>query len=90
MRPHLVLACYPGLELFGADDLERLSSVAELLDPVPIGDSSDPRTDGLLGRAEVILGHWGCPPIDAAVLDRAPKLGLFAYAAETIKATRPP
>ena len=46
-----------------------------------------PRADALLAEADVILGHWGCPPIDGHVVDRAPRLGLIAYAAGTVKAT---
>jgi phosphoglycerate dehydrogenase-like enzyme len=86
-RPALVFAHHPSLELFDDDALATIREVADVLDPAPIGDWSDPRTDDLLPRAEVILGHWGCPPIDRTVLDRAPKLGLFAYAAGTVKQT---
>jgi phosphoglycerate dehydrogenase-like enzyme len=43
-----------------------------------------------LARTRVILGHWGCPPLDLSVVDRAPNLGLFAYAAGTVKQTVDP
>ena len=86
-RPELVIAHHPSLDLFDADALERIASVAEILDPRPIGDWNDPGVDDLLARARVILGHWGCPPLDMSVLDRAPNLGLFAYAAGTVKQT---
>ncbi len=85
--PALVIAHHPSLDLFDADALDRITSVAEILDPRPIGDWNDPRVDDLLARAEVILGHWGCPPLDVSVVDRAPNLGLFAYAAGTVKQT---
>ena len=32
-----------------------------------------------------MLGHWGCPRLDAPMLDRAPGLRLLAYAAGTVK-----
>ena len=43
--------------------------------------------DALLADVEVVIGHWGCPPIDRSVLDRAPKLRLFAYGAGTVTQT---
>ena len=82
-----MLAHYAGVELFDTADLDRLRAEARLLDPEPVGSWDDPRAASLLADADVVLGHWGCPFIDASVLDRAPRLGLFAYAAGTIKAT---
>ena len=83
--PTAVIAHLAGLRFFTDEHLEQLAEVATLLDPEPISRWDDPRADDLLSRAQVIVGHWGCPPIDAAVLDRAPNLGLFAYAAGTVK-----
>lgn len=81
-----MIAHWPGLEVFTADDLDRVDEVARVLDRAPVGSWGDPRADALLAEAEVILGHWGCPLVDAAVLDRAPHLGLVAYAAGTVRA----
>ena len=86
-RPALVIAHHPSLDLLDAATHERISEVATIVDPAPLGDWNDPRADALLAEAEVILGHWGCAPIDASIIDRAPNLGLFAYAAGTIKQT---
>jgi phosphoglycerate dehydrogenase-like enzyme len=89
-RPALLIAHHPSLELLDADALDRIAEVAVVLDPAPLGDWAEPRADALLERAEVILGHWGCPRFDASVLGRAPRLGLFAYAAGTVKGTVDP
>ncbi len=89
-RPDIAIAHWPGLRFFDDADLETIERVGTILDPEPIGAWDDPRADDLLGRAEVILAHWGCPRIDGAVLDRAPRLGLVAYAAGTIKETIAP
>lgn len=86
-RPATVIAHLGGLRFFSAHDLEVLGSVATILDPEPLGDWSDPRATALLAEADVIVGHWGCPPLDAHLLRRAPKLGLFAYTAGTVKGT---
>lgn len=89
-RPRIVIAHWPGLRFFGDADLDAIEEVGEILDREPIGAWDDPRAENLLERAEVILAHWGCPPIDGAVLDRAPRVGLIAYAAGTIKETIAP
>ena len=41
----------------------------------------------LLAETEVIVGHWGCPPLDAEMLASAPQLEMYAHAAGTVKAT---
>lgn len=83
--PAIVLAHWPRLPLFDEDALGRLGEVGRVLDAEPLGGWDDPRADDLLADAEVIVGHWGCPRLDADVLARAPNLGLFAYAAGTVK-----
>ncbi len=85
-KPNIVVAHWPGLELFGNADLDRLRALGTLLNTEPIG-AWDDQANALLADAEVIVGHWGCPPLDAAMLDRTPRLGLFAYAAGTVKMT---
>ena len=86
-RPAVVLAHWAGVDLLGDAGRRRLDEVCHLLDDEPVADWSDPRADDLLAEADVLLGHWGCPYVDDSVLDRAPKLGLFTYAAGTIKFT---
>lgn len=85
-QPNIAIAHWPGLDLFGEADLDRLRALGSLLNTEPIG-AWDDEADAVLAEAEVILGHWGCPPLDAAMLERAPRLGLFAYAAGTVKMT---
>ncbi len=85
--PTIVLAHMAGLELFSDADLDHIASVGRLLDREPLARWDDPRAEALLRQAEVVLGHWGCPRIDGTVLDRAPRLGLVAYAAGTVKGT---
>ncbi len=84
-RPNIVIAHMPQVPGFTAADLDRLGAIGHVLDADPIASWDDPRVDTLLADADVILGHWGCPPIDRTVLDRAPNLGLIAYAAGTLK-----
>lgn len=81
----VAIAHLAGVRFFTDADLARFAEVATILDPEPIGSWDDPRADALLAEADVILGHWGCPAITPDVLARAPKVGLFAYAAGTLK-----
>ena len=84
-RPAVVLAHWEGVDPYTDADLERLDTAGRLLDPTPLQGWDDPRADALLAEVEILVGHWGCPPLDAAVLDRAPKLAMFAYGAGTVK-----
>ena len=89
-EPNVVVAHWGGLEFFTPEHFDLIDTVGTVLDREAIGSWDDPRCDGLLARADVLLGHWGCPPITTAVLDRAPQVGLFAYAAGTVKDTVDP
>src|SRR5690349_4620156 len=51
-------------------DAERLAAVAELVE---------------LEQAEVVLSGWGCPPLDAPLLARAPRLRAIVHAAGGVK-----
>jgi len=87
MRPTIVLAMVPALttDLFDEALLARLGRAGEILDPSPLAGFDDPRADGLLARAEVLLTSWGCPLLDEAVLERAPRLRAVVHAAGTVK-----
>ena len=85
-QPNIAIAHWPGMDLFREADFDRLRALGSLLNDEPIG-AWDDEASAILAEAEVIVGHWGCPPLDAAMLDRAPRLGLFAYAAGTVKMT---
>jgi phosphoglycerate dehydrogenase-like enzyme len=72
----IALAMAPGLVDAAFDDRHwsRLDGLGEVV-----------REVGEVDGADVLLGHWGCPPLDDAFLDRMPELRLFAYAAGTVK-----
>ena len=71
--------------LFSAGQLARLDAAGHILDRAPLASWDDPRADALLAEAEILVGHWGCPTLTDEVLDRAPRLRLFAYGAGTVK-----
>lgn len=85
--PGIVFGMLDGMvgHLFGADQQARLGRCGRVLDPEPLSSWDDPRADDLLAGAEILVGHWGCPTLTADVLERAPRLRLFAYGAGTVK-----
>jgi len=86
-RPTVVLAMAPALtpDLFSPALRERLEKLASVADPEPLTRFDDARAARLLPRADVLLTGWGCPRIDAAVLDHAPRLRAILHAAGTVK-----
>lgn len=74
----------------GVDDLvitppvrAALAELVTLIDDAPVDVMKAPLAE--LESVEVLIGGWGCAPLDAAALDRLPALRLLAYAAGTVK-----
>ena len=90
-RPVLALAMAPVLtrDLFDARHLERLAAVCRVDDPKPLDRLDDERARSVLPEVEILLTGWGCPPLDAAVLERAPRLRATVHAAGTVRTTSP-
>jgi phosphoglycerate dehydrogenase-like enzyme len=86
-RPTVVLAWAPVLApfLLGAAQRERLAGLAELPEREPLTRFDDERAARCLPHADVLLTSWGCPRIDATVLERAPRLRAVVHAAGTVK-----
>ncbi|MEE4545693.1 hydroxyacid dehydrogenase [Streptomyces sp. V4-01] len=82
-RQKLVLAMRPDiLDLVLPAPLRaRLDALVDV-HPEPVTD-----WDGCdrLATADLLLTGWGCPPLDAAALDRAPRLAAVVHAAGTVK-----
>jgi phosphoglycerate dehydrogenase-like enzyme len=80
-----VLAMLPGLEaeLFEPPTAARLNAVVSMVSPEPV-DLVRASLE-LLAPVQVVVGGWGCPPLDVAILDRLPNLRLVAYAAGSVK-----
>lgn len=85
--PKIILGMLDGMvdHLFSAEQLARLASVGEIIDPVPFSSFDGDRADAALGAVEILVGHWGCPTLTPEVMARAPELRLFAYGAGTVK-----
>lgn len=86
-RPKLLFAMAPAFtpELFTPELLARLRAVAEPLDDAPLRRFGGERAERLLPQVEILLTSWGCPPIGAELLARAPRLRAIVHAAGTVK-----
>ncbi|MBP2412774.1 phosphoglycerate dehydrogenase-like enzyme [Arthrobacter stackebrandtii] len=82
--PQATLAMEPGLRdrLFTPAALNRLASNVSLQDRA-ITNLDMTGVD--LSTTEILLGGWGCPVLDAGVLDRMPRLHTVVYTAGTVK-----
>lgn len=89
-RPPAALAMLPGVEqqLLTVDARAELDHLVELVDPAAVDLATLP--PDTLARIEVVVGSWGCTPLDDALLARMPKLRFVAYGAGTVKQTVTP
>jgi len=70
---------------FGPPELARLRRTAAVGDPIAVTEFDSPHTLARLAETEVLLTSWGCPPINAQVLDAAPSLRAIIHAAGSIR-----
>jgi phosphoglycerate dehydrogenase-like enzyme len=84
VRPVAVFALKPWARdgAFPPDVLHRL---CRLVDIDPAVALTSFRDTGPLREAEILITGWGCPRIDARVLDAAPRLRACFHAAGTVK-----
>ncbi|CAN7471130.1 hydroxyacid dehydrogenase [Rhizobium rhizogenes] len=86
-RPTIAFAMRPSRtqHVLPAAPIQRLNTVAHVLDATPMVRFDDERARKLLGETEILITGWGSPPIDEAALAQAPHLKLVAHAAGTVK-----
>lgn len=84
-RPKIALAAFRGYDPFSAADRDAIHALGDVIDWEPLHGFRDERAGEVLAEAEILLGHWGCPRLDADALRRAPRLAMLAYAAGTVK-----
>lgn len=85
--PALALAFSPVLAggLLDAVAQSQLEGCTRLLDPEPLAALEGERAERALAEAEILLTGWGCPPLEPAVLARAPRLRAVVHAAGTVR-----
>lgn len=86
-RPAAALAMSPGAAraLLGPDVLAAFAGVCALRHPPVLDDFSGERAREVLGRAEVLITGWGCPPLDEAALAAAPELRAVVHTAGSVR-----
>ncbi|MEW1776805.1 hydroxyacid dehydrogenase [Streptomyces sp. NPDC086777] len=71
--------------IFPPEVLTRLREYVEIDPTLVAQDFTDPRVRETLARTEVLVTGWGCPVLDAAALDAAPRLRAVLHAAGSVK-----
>jgi phosphoglycerate dehydrogenase-like enzyme len=79
MRPDVAHAAFP------AALRTRLDGVVDLDHDLVVTDFAEPRARRALAQAEILLTGWGCPMLDAEVLEAAPNLRAVIHAAGSVK-----
>ncbi|MDQ1049592.1 hypothetical protein QFZ76_007828 [Streptomyces sp. V4I2] len=60
--------------VFPPEVLARLWEAVDIDPDLVAEDLADPMVRDTLARTEILVTGWGCPRLDTAVLDAAPKL----------------
>ncbi|GAA3485100.1 hydroxyacid dehydrogenase [Streptomyces yanii] len=86
-RARVAFAMHRDLREHLLDDelLHRLRAVADIEAGQALHDFSTPGAVACLGRAEILVTGWGCPPLTADVLALAPQLRAVVHAAGSVK-----
>ncbi len=82
-RPRAVFALSPWARdgAFPPDVMSRLTALVDVDPGLALTSFDHPA----LGPAEILISGWGCPRVDAAVLDAAPRLRACVHAAGSVK-----
>ncbi|MCT2593526.1 hydroxyacid dehydrogenase [Streptomyces sp. N2-109] len=70
---------------FGEAEMARLRRAASLGTPGAAHESRSAPVLRRLAETEVLITSWGCPPLDARVLDAAPRLRAVLHAAGSVR-----
>lgn len=91
-RPHALFAMSAENVplVFPPGVLARLRESLDIDTGLVAEDFTDPRIADSLARAEVLVTGWGCPRLEPAVLDAAPKLRAVLHAAGSVKGLATP
>ncbi|WP_128380588.1 hydroxyacid dehydrogenase [Streptomyces cavernae] len=86
-RPLALFATTPAFvpRIFPPGVLERLRGAVDIDPALVAEDFTAPRVREVLAAAEVLVTGWGCPRLDAEVLDAAPKLRAVLHSAGSVK-----
>ncbi|MGA5897359.1 hydroxyacid dehydrogenase [Streptomyces venetus] len=72
-------------QVFPPEVLARLRESVDIDPALVVRDFTDPGVRDALARTEILITGWGCPRIDEAVLDAAPRLRAVLHSAGSVK-----
>ncbi|MEV5438758.1 hydroxyacid dehydrogenase [Streptomyces sp. NPDC052682] len=72
-------------QVFPPEVMARLRAAVDIDPALVAEDFTGPRVREALARAEILITGWGCPRLDTAVLDAAPRLRAVLHAAGSVK-----
>ncbi|MFF1959985.1 hydroxyacid dehydrogenase [Streptomyces sp. NPDC058220] len=86
-RPRAALAMKPdaAAAVLGPEALTALGAVCDLVPPPVLDDLTTDRARAALADVELLVTGWGCPPLDTAVLDSAPRLRAVVHTAGSVR-----
>ncbi|MFD4026277.1 hydroxyacid dehydrogenase [Streptomyces sp. NPDC058576] len=86
-RPQAAIAMEPAFadQILTPAVRERLARSVRLPDGAVHADPLAGAGREVLGDAEILVTGWGCPPVDSAVLDAAPRLRSVVHTAGTVR-----
>jgi phosphoglycerate dehydrogenase-like enzyme len=86
-RPRAVLAMArrTAEQVLDTDVRARLAALTDIDPQLVLDDLTTPAAHHALADAELLVTGWGCPPIDAAALDAAPRLRAVVHTAGTVR-----
>ncbi|GCB45016.1 hydroxyacid dehydrogenase [Streptomyces sp. NL15-2K] len=71
--------------VFPPEILARLREAVDIDPALVAQDLTDPLVAKTLARTEILVTGWGCPRLDTAVLDAAPRLRAVLHSAGSVK-----
>jgi phosphoglycerate dehydrogenase-like enzyme len=77
-------------QVFPPEALARLRESVDIDPALVAQDFADPRVRDALARTEILVTGWGCPRLDEAVLDAAPRLRAVLHSAGSVKSFATP
>ncbi|WP_181765622.1 hydroxyacid dehydrogenase [Streptomyces albidus (ex Kaewkla and Franco 2022)] len=84
-RAALAMSAAAAGSVLDAASLAALAEHTDLEPLPPLDDFGTDRARRVLAETELLITGWGCPPVDGAVLEAAPKLRAVAHTAGSVR-----
>ncbi|MEU6257002.1 hydroxyacid dehydrogenase [Streptomyces sp. NPDC047043] len=72
-------------QVLAPDVRARLADLTDIDPHLVLDDLTTPTAHRALADAELLITGWGCPPLDSAALDAAPRLRAVVHTAGTVR-----